>query len=261
MNLSGIRRGSSTGDHPSLTFIHGFTQTSRSWDPVVDDLSRDHECVCLDAPGHGDSPDGSRSLVQCGTDIVESSPRGALIGYSMGARMALHAVLQQPRHFTALALISGTPGIEDEMERRERRASDEALARRIESIGVESFVDEWLGNPMFAGLSATMAMREDRLRNRASGLADSLRNAGTGTQSPLWERLAEITVPVLVVTGSLDAKFEAIGRRMADLIPHSTLVSFDGVGHTVHLESPRRFIAVLRDWLARYASATTNPTA
>lgn len=261
MKLSGTRRGSSTRPLSHLTFIHGFTQTGRSWNPIVDDLARDHECLSLDAPGHGGSPDGARSLEQCGADVVESSPGGVLIGYSMGARMALHAVLDQPHHFSGLVLVSGTPGIEDDAERHQRRIADDALADRIETIGVESFVDEWLTNPLFAGLTSDMAMRDDRIRNSARGLADSLRHAGTGTQSPQWGRLGSIKIPVLIVTGSLDPKFVEIGRRMGVLIPHSTLVSIDGAGHTVHLEKPLEFQATVREWLARYDSATANPTA
>lgn len=261
MILAGRRRGPTDGPTTRLTFVHGFTQTSRSWDPVVDDLSRDHECICLDAPGHGDSHDGARSLWQCADDIAESSTGGVLVGYSMGARMALHAVLARPYLFGGLILVSGTAGIENEGERSTRRDADNALADRIETIGVSDFIDEWLSNPMFAGLSPAMAMKPDRLRNDASGLADSLRHAGTGTQESLWDRLGELAIPVLIVTGTLDAKFSEIGRRMASMMNHSTLVSVEGAGHTVHLERTAEFVSLVRAWLVDYASAIARPTA
>lgn len=228
---------------------------------MVDDLSRDHECISLDAPGHGDSPDGTRSLWQCADDIAESSAGGVLVGYSMGARMALHAVLAHPHRFAGLVLVSATAGIEDERERSARRDADNALADRIETIGVTRFIDEWLSNPMFAGLTPAMAMKQDRIRNEAPGLADSLRHAGTGTQNSLWERLGEIDIPVLVVTGTLDSKFTGIGRRMASLLKESTLVSVEGAGHTVHLERIAEFVSLVRTWLVDYASAIANPTA
>lgn len=261
MRLAGARRGPSPTTAVDLTFVHGFTQTSNSWQPVVDALSRDYRCLCLDAPGHGDTPNGARTLDQCGTDIVESSPGGVIVGYSMGARMALHAVLARPGHFSGLVLVSGTAGIDDEEERRARLDADNALADHIEVVGTAAFIDEWLANPLFAGLPPAMAMKADRLRNSAKGLADSLRWAGTGTQRPLWDRLGAIDVPVLIIVGELDDKFSRIADRMARSIPAATLVSIAGAGHTAHLEQIDDFVGVLRDWLARYESAITSPTA
>ena len=83
----------------------------------------------------------------------------------MGGRVALHAALAHPTEVRALVLIGATAGIDDPAERATRRVADEALADRIETIGVEAFVDEWLTNPLFEGLTADSALREDRLRN------------------------------------------------------------------------------------------------
>ncbi len=57
-------------------------------------------------------------------------------------------------------------------------------------------------------------------------------------------------MPVLVVAGALDAKFVAAAERMAGLLPDATLAVIDGAGHTVHLERPDAFVAVLDAWLA-----------
>lgn len=242
-----------SGDGTPVTFLHGFTQTRTSWLPVtgrIDGIS----AVLVDAPGHGMSTDGRRSLWQCADDIAGVMPAGTLVGYSMGARMALHTALSHAEKVERLVLVSGTPGIEDPAERAERRASDDRLADRIESIGVAAFIDEWLANPMFSGLTEEAAMKSERLTNTAAGLADSLRHAGTGTQDDLWPRLGEIGIPVLVVHGSEDAKFAAIAGRMAAALPHGTLASCDGSGHTVHLENTEWFVSTFRDWLARTGS-------
>ena len=240
----------STGVGPPVTFLHGFTQTRSSWHPVISRLG-DFACTIIDAPGHGESPDGARTLWQCADDIAGVMPAGILVGYSMGARMALHTALAHPSRVTGLVLVSGTPGIEDLGERAARRASDDALAVRIEEIGVPAFIDEWLSNLMFAGLTAESAMREQRLANTARGLADSLRFAGTGTQENLWPRLRGLSMPVLIVTGERDPKFSAIGARMHASIGESELHVVASAGHTVHLEATDLFCQVLGDWLVR----------
>lgn len=243
-----------TGSGRTLVFLHGFTQTGSSWSRITDDLSNNFTCLTVDLPGHGGSPDGRRSLTETADDIarvITSHTESAIVvGYSMGARMALHVALAHPRLVTALVLVSGTAGITDDAERAARRRSDDILADRIESIGTEEFLAEWLAQPMFASLPRDSAAIEERLVNTPSGLADSLRHAGTGTQSPLWTHLDEITVPTLVVTGDLDRKFTDLGELLALGITTSTHRHIAGAGHTVHLEKPDEFIATFRRWLA-----------
>jgi 2-succinyl-6-hydroxy-2,4-cyclohexadiene-1-carboxylate synthase len=194
---------------------------------------------CPDAPGHGNNPDGQRSLTQYAEDIASTMQTGVLVGYSMGARMALHVALAHPQKVTALVLISGTPGLHTETERAARRDSDDDLADHIELIGTETFIDEWLALPMFAGLNSTNNGRSERLRNTANGLADSLRYAGTGTQLSLWDNITQLQMPVHLISGERDEKFTELAQQMHSAIPQSTLNVIPHVGHTVHLENPK----------------------
>jgi len=194
--------------------------------------------LCLDAPGHGLRPDGKRSLPDCADDIASQMTPGILVGYSMGARMALHVALQHPSVVSHLVLISGTPGLKTEKERSDRRTSDNTLADHLEDIGVERFIDEWLALPIFAGLTDQTNQRTDRLRNTAAGLADSLRYAGSGTQESLWGQLAHLQMPVHLVVGEADTKFCDIARDMTPFIANVQLTVVPHVGHTVHLENP-----------------------
>lgn len=236
-----------------LALVHGFTQTRRCWAPVADELAADHELVLVDAPGHGRSSDVAADLVAGGALIGETAGAATYLGYSMGGRFVLHTALERPELVEGLVLIGATAGIEDPAERARRVAEDEQRAQRIERIGVEAFVDEWLRLPLFAGLPAEASCRDERLENRADGLAASLRLAGTGTQLPTWERLGELTMPVLVVAGADDTKFVALGHRMATAIgPNAAFETVPGAGHTAHLEQPERFLSLLRRWLAAH---------
>jgi 2-succinyl-6-hydroxy-2,4-cyclohexadiene-1-carboxylate synthase len=242
------------GTGPTLVLVHGFTQTGRCWGPVADDLSRDHELVLIDAPGHGRSAEIDADLATGGALIADEGGRGTYIGYSMGGRFALHSALDRPDAVERLVLIGATAGLEDADERAARVADDEARAAHIDAMGVESFLDEWLALPLFAGLDDAMACRDERLVNTAEGLAGSLRRAGTGNQVPTWDRLVTLDMPVLVVAGSLDLKFTALGRRLVECIgPNAEFVGIDGAGHTAHLEQHRQFIVELRSWLRRSA--------
>lgn len=244
---------SSTGHGPAVVLVHGFTQTGASWSPIVDRLGGGYRVTTVDAPGHGGSSDVRTDLPSSGDLVVAAGGRATYVGYSMGARICLHAALAHPDDVARLVLVSATAGIDDAADRVTRRADDDALATAIEQDGVDAFLDRWLDHPLFASLSRERAGLPDRRQNTASGLASSVRSAGTGAQGSLWPRLGELQMPVLVVAGAFDTKFVALARRLHDAITGSELVIVADAGHTVHLERPDEFADVLADWLDRTA--------
>lgn len=234
-----------------IVLVHGFTQTRDCWGPVFDDLVTDHEVCRIDAPGHGRSSTLHAGLRTGARLIADRGGRGTYVGYSMGGRFLLHLALANPELVERLVLIGATGGIDDDGERAERRQADEAMAQRLERDGVEAFVDAWLAQPLFAGLPEWARFRTQRRENTVEGLAESLRQAGTGAQDPLWDRLGRLEMPVLLVAGELDAKFSALAHRLADAIGANADVAIvPDAGHAAHLERPREFIAVLRRFLA-----------
>ena len=227
---------------PALVLLHGFTQTRQSWRRTVLALGAGrYRALVPDLPGHGQAVHRTASFDACTAYVRALAPdRFTLAGYSMGGRIALHAALQLQPQLDRLVLIGASPGLADPAEREARRAADEALAERIEAIGVEAFVTEWGAQPLFAGQPERVAAaaHADRLRNRPAGLAAALRGLGTGAMEPLWERLGELTIPVTLVTGERDAKFREIAERMAERLPAARLVVVPGAGHAAHLEQP-----------------------
>jgi 2-succinyl-6-hydroxy-2,4-cyclohexadiene-1-carboxylate synthase len=227
---------------PALVLLHGFTQTRQSWRRTVLALGAGrYRALVPDLPGHGQAVHRTASFDAVTAYIRALAPdRFTLAGYSMGGRIALHAALQLQPRLERLVLVGASPGIEDPQERVARKQADDALAERIEAIGVEAFAHEWGAQPLFAGQPERVAAaaHADRLRNRAAGLAAALRGLGTGVMEPLWERLGELTLPVTLVAGERDAKFREIAERMAERLPAARLVVIPGAGHAAHLEQP-----------------------
>jgi len=241
------RRGA--GD--PVVLIHGFTQTQASWGPIGDRLAGGHEVITLDAPGHGAAADWAADLWDGAREMGRAAGRATYIGYSMGGRFALHLALEEPDLVTRLVLISTSAGIGDPDERAQRRHHDEVLAQRVEREGVEAFVTWWLDQPMWATLAPHAAGGADRLANTPAGLASSLRLAGAGTQEPLWDRLGELAMPVLIIAGGLDARYVAAAARLGEAIPRSEVTIVSGAGHACHLERPDEVAAVVGSWLDR----------
>lgn len=224
-----------------LLLVHGFTQTSRSWAPVIMRLPEEVEPTALDVPV------GLDFGATAGT-LGETGGAGIYVGYSMGGRLCLRLALDRPDLVRGLVLISSSAGLDDAAERAKRREADEQLAQEIERDGVDAFLLRWLAQPLFASLSIEDADLEDRHSHTAEELATTLRTLGTGVQEPLWDRLGELEVPVLVVTGALDAKFVAMARRLYESIPNAEVAVVQGSGHAAHLEHPDAVAELIGQW-------------
>jgi 2-succinyl-6-hydroxy-2,4-cyclohexadiene-1-carboxylate synthase len=243
-----------TGRGPRLVLVHGFTQNASCWGRLLPRLAASRQVVAVDAPGHGGSSGLALGLWEGAAALGATGGRAVYAGYSMGGRLCLHLALAHPGLVQALVVISASPGIEDPATRARRRAADAAAAEHLEAVGVERFVDEWLSQPLFAGLPPEDAAREERLANTAGGLASSLRMAGAGAQEPLWDRLGELAMPVLVVAGAQDATYADIARRTVTAVgPNATLALIPGAGHAVPLERPDALADRLLAWLADLA--------
>jgi 2-succinyl-6-hydroxy-2,4-cyclohexadiene-1-carboxylate synthase len=227
------------GDGPRLVLAHGFTQTGRLWGPFGQALGAGRQLVRVDLPGHGGSSDVRADVADSGTLLAAAGGDAPfdLLGYSLGARVALHAALARPDVVRRLVLVGGTAGIDDPAARSARRARDDALADDVERSGdVDGFVRRWLAAPMFAGLVTPAP--DERRRNTAAGLASSLRLAGTGTQEPQWDRLRGLPMPTLALVGAVDLRFAALGGRLARSLPDAVLSLVPGAGHAAHLQQP-----------------------
>jgi 2-succinyl-6-hydroxy-2,4-cyclohexadiene-1-carboxylate synthase len=233
----------------TLVLLHGFTHTGASWDGVRGALPTRYRPLTPDIRGHGSA--SAATPVTLGAvlgDLDRLAPaRFALAGYSMGGRLALHAALELPGRVERLILVGASPGLEDANERDARRRADEQLARELESSPLEAFARRWAQTPVLAGLPGEVAaaVQADRLRSTTAGLAAALRGLGTGALPSLWERLGELAIPVTLLVGERDTKFQGVAEAMARRLPDASVVVVPGAGHAVHLEAPDRVAAAI----------------
>ena len=254
--LAGPLAARTRGTGRRLVFVHGFTQTGRSWERVAEHFAvvggaHRREVVLVDLPGHGGSGAVRADLRRAADLLASTTGEATYVGYSLGGRVCLHLALMYPHVVERLVLLGATPGIIDDDERAQRRQADDLLAQRILAIGVEAFLAEWSALPLFHGLELDADEIADRRRNTASGLADSLRLCGTGTQLSLWERLIELNMPVLAMAGALDTKFVPLAERIAASVPDGSFGVIHDAGHAAHLQQPMQVITRLEAFLRR----------
>lgn len=235
-----------------LVALHGFTLHGGMFAELAEELRVGVDAP--DLPGHGRSsiePVTTAAAVIAVAEMLGGHPQPVLLGYSQGARVALQLALAHPKLMSGLVLVSGSPGL-NEHERALRRVADETLAARIEDIGMERFVAEWVTNSMTATPTVSAerraADRAIRLENSATGLAEALRGMGQASVPDSLARIATLPVPVIFVAGQRDSKYSELAAAMA-AARGTDPVLIAGSGHNVVLEAPQELATIVRSML------------
>ncbi len=255
-----VKTFNASGDEaPTVVALHGFTGSGPDFTPLFEAMPS--RWILPDILGHGASdapqemaPYAMPAVAGQLAAVIDQTVDGPfkLLGYSMGARLALSLLLGEldgdaPRPAPSqLILVGGTPGLEDEEERAKRLETDRAIAEGVREHGVDWFCDHWSKVPILQsqrniepGFRESMERRRRKLS--ADGICGALEGMGTGAMPPLWDRIGDLDIPTMLITGSEDAKFCGVAERMVAAnasIQHRVM---DAIGHTAHLEEPRRF--------------------
>ncbi len=237
-----------------LWWLHGFTQTSASAHRFRSILTGHRPLTTPDLPGHGSQSNVEATLEETADLIAAAMPSRPVVlgGYSLGGRVALHVALRHPDKIAALVVLGATRGIHDEAVRQQRRDRDGTLAQHLLDVGVDTFLNEWLAQPMFASLPNDAEERDARRHNTASGLASSLLFAGTGTQSWLEDPLRTLNVPTLALAGAGDDRFAAEARALSRTVPTGTFALIPGAGHAAHLQQPALTARLIETFCSNY---------
>lgn len=247
--------------NPALLFLHGFMGSSNDWTGVISGLADQFCCLAVDLPGHGQTrvsggedlytmPNTARALIHFLDDL--NIDKCFLTGYSMGGRLALYMAVHFPSRFPKAILESASPGLKTEPERSARRQADRHLARQLESSDFKSFLLNWYSQPLFKSLQNHPqydSIINRRVQENPLELAKSLRNMGAGSQPPLWDKLPDSQVNLLLLVGEYDRKFRAINAEMADLCRAAQLKIIPQSGHNIHLENLTEWLANVREFL------------
>lgn len=172
-----------------------------------------------------------------------------LIGYSMGGRLALHALMEQGHPWSAAVIISAHPGLECPDEREARLAADARWAAMALTGNWMEFLTAWNAQPLLGTAMPRPPGEDSRLMTRRREIARSFIDWSLGAQQPLWERLCEITIPVLWVAGENDPNFQALAERAAARIPACETAIAPAAGHRVPWEAEEWLASAVRRFL------------
>jgi pimeloyl-ACP methyl ester carboxylesterase len=250
-----------TAGLPSLICLHGITQTAHSWDEIAPALAPRYHVLALDQRGHGDSawpPDGDYRIATQSRDVeafvaAVARPPAILLALSMGGLNAMTMAARVPALVRALVVVDIAPQVE--RKGVEHIRSFVAATEELDSF--DAFVERAHAfNPR-----RSLDNIRDRLRHNLRRLPNgrwtwkydpALRNPARvgGDLGGLWDQVAAIRCPVLIVRGGeSDILAPETAARLAGLV-HAEVRTVPGAGHSVMGDNPAGFLAAVEPFLA-----------
>jgi pimeloyl-ACP methyl ester carboxylesterase len=206
----------------------------------------------FDLPGFGEGPPEPdvldyRAFVR---DRLPDEPV-ALVGTSLGARIALELTLDSPELVAALVLVG--PGIDGHEWSKEVLAfgaeEDAALERGDLDAAVEANVNLWLAD----GADPKVRELVTDMQRKAFEQQVGHEVQGVPLEPPASTRLGQVGVPTLVVTGDEDLRdIHEIADKLADEIPGAERAHIAGAGHLPSLERPDEFDSVVLAFFGKH---------
>jgi pimeloyl-ACP methyl ester carboxylesterase len=249
----------SVGDGPDLLFMHAGLTDSRMWDPQWPAVADRFHAIRFDARGFGSSADPRRPYTLHG-DAMEvldavGVEKAVVIGCSMGGYAALDMTIALPHRVSGLVVASATPS--GWQHTADMIAQWEAVDAAYESRGVDAAneleMKMWLDGPFRAPDAVDREVRRSVASvNRVLLERQAAFEIEPGDlEPPAVERLGEVSVPALVITGELDQPSTLAGAFEIARGTGADHVEIENAAHFPNLERPRDFNRVLLDFLKR----------
>ncbi len=241
---------SRTGSGEPLLLIHPLGGDRHVWDPVIDDLSADHDCIAVDMPGFGDSPvltDGATATPTAIANVVVETldalgiETAHVAGISLGGWVALElGKLGRARSVTAICAAG--------LWRRPlgpRRNSARHAARALLPLLPLAVRSARLRRLAFAGVMVhpeRVTPREAAHRIRAYANAPGFDSANDEMRAAVFTGFDQIPVPVTLAWGEHDR----LVRPPSQPPNVARTVVLEGCGHVPTWDDPDQVAALIR---------------
>lgn len=218
--------------------LHGFLGLPCDWKYWHNQYGKKHK---LFAPSLWTHPllNSSFSFQEWGENFItlvdEYKKQGfniSLWGYSMGGRLALHALTKAPELFTKATIISANPGLDSASEKNLRLQKDLIWSQKFLCMDWKKLMHEWNQQPVFSNTQHLMPWyeRNENDFNRTQ-LSQALNHWSLGRQDSLWQDLSKINTPLEWHVGSFDTAYVSYAQKTLRYNSNIQLTIHEGKGH------------------------------
>ena len=232
--------------------LHGAVGQAADWNDFAGRMqAAGHEVRAFDLWSFLE--DGDYSLEEFARQLCSEArkegDRPVLVGYSMGGRLALHAVLEETSAWKGAVVVSAHPGLQDEKERMLRMARDAEWAGKALAAPWRDFIEAWESQAVLQGRCACPPAERELLEERRVAVARGFTSWSLGKQDDLREKLAGLDLPLVWISGRKDRKFNSLAGELWPCMPEAFHLEVAESGHRVPWQAPREFASCVEHLL------------
>jgi pimeloyl-ACP methyl ester carboxylesterase len=259
LRLAYAEQGPSTG--LPIVFLHGVTDSWRSFEPVMRLLPTDVRAIAISQRGHGDSsrPAAGYTYRDMAGDLRafmdrRAIPDAIIVGHSMGAMVAQRFAVDHPDRVAGMVLMGSFANMYQHPEMAEFVAT--TIAPLTDPIGAP-FAREWqlstTARPIDPAFLATVIAETLKVPARVWHAAFE----GFLRTPDFSGELSRVTAPVLLMWGDRDSYAgESDQRRLRAMMPGARSITYPGAGHAIHWEGPGRITSDLMAFVMEVEAVT-----
>lgn len=246
------------GNGPHLLLQHGFLSSRAQWRPNLEALQAFCTPVVVELLGHGRSPAPTEDKPYEVASYVAAyeairreigAERWFVCGQSFGAGLAIRYAMAYPQHTRGVVVTNSLSAFSKSGD-AERRSLTEERIRNIEQDGRKALeaLRIYPSHAKRLPEDAKVEMVADAAGISLSGVVKSWRV--TAPELNMQEQLVKVPVPMLLVNGLWEKRFQPLCDESKALVPDLTLVELDG-GHSINMEAAEGFNEAVRSFISR----------
>ena len=240
------------GTSAKLHCIHGNLQTPDVWEPFRERFSVADQIVPLELENlYESSAKGFQDWTKAFCRRVEANSSGSkpfLMGYSLGGRLALHALLVKPDLWRGIIIIAADTGLADPEDKQRQLQQDQHWGKRFATEDLKSLFAEWDALPVFTNIPNEAP--RDLSQFRPEHIQQIFDHFSKGRQENLQPALSTLAEPpLLFISGELDEKYTKIGQdleKQCSALQHQIIPN---AGHRTPWENPEDFVKTVQGFL------------
>ena len=245
ITFSLYRRSAERANAPTLLLLHGYTASKELWLRFANQIDERYNIIIPDLAGHGEtgfdpqwsySPSAQAIRLQRLLDALNIE-RATVIGNSMGGLIAANFALQYPQRTAGIVVIDPAGVTAPVASRAEKLFQQGQSPFEIDNWNdFQEFYAMTMAEPPYVPEFVLRSMAERYQQHKAEyiQIAEDFRNL-----DQLDGRLAEISVPTLIIWGSRDQLLDVSAAAVwYKGIPNAELEIFEGIGHMPMVERP-----------------------
>lgn len=227
-----------------LHALHGFLGHSSDWNNVTRHLKNIESFRLYDLFANpliktsGGLWSWAQNFNELAAKNSSSNAKHVLLGYSLGGRLALHAIIQNPSIWSAAIIVSAHPGLKDKIEKKKKLKNDMYWAERFKADSWDGLIKDWNSQSVLKGSLSLERLEEKFSREN---LACALEEWSLGKQDDLSTFIKELSNPFLWLAGENDEKYSSMLKSLSLQNPLSHTAIIEKAGHRVPWDHPAQF--------------------